>query len=156
MERLSNRPLHGHKDAVIQFKYIKTPSEPEIQYIEVEKEVAKEVHSDPVIVHQEVDLSEIYERLEDHAEHAHKQDQHINSLQEQFHKVSSAAYNELEMQRRALVGLKAQRDIDRSRRLMLIKRMKKEHNEHKKQLKGLKLAIYATLILSIVSLALRH
>ncbi len=59
---------------------------------------------------------------------------------------------ELEMQRRALVSIKAQRDIDRSRRLMLIKRLKKETQIVKKQLK---LTIIACILLSIISLIIK-
>lgn len=48
------------------------------------------------------------------------------------HKFLNKVMGELEMQRRAIIGLKAQRDIDRSRRLQLIMRLKKYRD---KQLK---------------------
>lgn len=44
----------------------------------------------------------------------------------------SKIITELEMQRRALVNIKAQRDIDRKRRLQLIMRLKKQRDEQKK------------------------
>jgi Inner membrane complex protein len=58
---------------------------------------------------------------------------------------------ELEMQRRALVSLKAQRDVDRTRRLQFIMRTKKQHAELKKTAKRLKIAIGACLLLSLMS-----
>lgn len=63
--------------------------------------------------------------------------------------------SELEMQRRALVAIKTQRDIDRSRRLMLLKRMKKEQAAHKKASFKLKVALSAGIVLSIVSLFIK-
>lgn len=124
-----------------------------IQYIDrqVEKEVIKEVASEPIILKQEVDLSEIHEKFENHAEHISKQKQHIDALQEWFYRVSG----ELEMQRRALVGLKAQRDIDRSRRLMFIRRVKKEQKARQAAELKLKLALAASLTISIISLLVK-
>jgi hypothetical protein len=62
---------------------------------------------------------------------------------------------ELEMQRRALVGIKAQRDIDRSRRLQLIKRLKKERNEQRDMNFKLKLAIGFSFFVSILTLIIK-
>lgn len=59
---------------------------------------------------------------------------------------------ELEMQRRAFIAIKTQRDIDRDRRLMLIKRMKKEHDLHKQTALKLKLAVGASLIISAIAI----
>lgn len=60
---------------------------------------------------------------------------------------------ELEMQRRALISIKAQRDVDRSRRLMLIRRLKKEHKRTEFKLK---LAMGASVIFTIAALIVRH
>ena len=58
---------------------------------------------------------------------------------------------ELEMQRRALVSIKSQRDIDRNRRLMLIRKFKKEQENVKK----LKIIVVISLSLSIISLFIK-
>lgn len=55
---------------------------------------------------------------------------------------SHSIYDELEMQRRALVGLKTQRGIDRSRRLMLLKRIKKEKAEHERKLRQIRIEMF--------------
>lgn len=153
MERLSNRNLSEHQDPIIQFKYIETPGPVEVQY--VDRDVTKEITSEPIILKQEVDLSQVNEKLANHAEHLAKQNQHILAVQAHTDRWYASICQELEMQRRALVGLKAQRDIDRSRRLMLLKRVKKEQNAHKKTELKLKLAMGASLILSILAITLR-
>ncbi len=89
----------------------------------------------------EVDLSPVHEHLNNH-------DQMLNQVAQYVGKIMT----ELEMQRRALVALKQQRDVDRSRRLMLIQRMKKEQKLHQKTKLQMKVAIGAALLISIVSL----
>jgi hypothetical protein len=59
---------------------------------------------------------------------------------------------QLSMQSKALIAIKAQRDIDRNRRLMLLRRIKKEQILHKKNELALAVAVAASLILSIVSI----
>lgn len=61
------------------------------------------------------------------------------------------AGTELEMQRRALVVLKVQQNIDRRNRIRLITRLKKERDSVRNMKFKLKLAISASLILSIAS-----
>lgn len=61
------------------------------------------------------------------------------------------AGTELEMQRRALVALKVQQNIDRRNRIRLITRLKKERDSVRNMKFKLKLAISASLILSIAS-----
>jgi uncharacterized protein with von Willebrand factor type A (vWA) domain len=136
-----DRPVVHHVETSI-------ASEPQVifQDREVIKEVPVEVEK--VIIQKEVekvDLSEV---------HAHLAHHHNHLLELQKH--AQLAADELEMQRRALVGLKAQRDIDRSRRLMFIKRVKKERDTAKKLNLKLKLAIGVSLLMSLVSLLMRH
>jgi hypothetical protein len=128
-------------------------SEPKIQTIYVDREVVKEmpVEVEKIIIQKEaeaVDLSGIQDRLIKHGDV-------ISSLAEQLDSVMKATQGELEMQRRALIAIKSQRDIDRSRRLMLLKRIKKEQQAHKKMEFKLKLAIGASVILSIASLVVK-
>jgi hypothetical protein len=129
-------------------------SEPQIQF--VEKEVIKEVpvEVEKVVVQKEiekVDLSIIHTVLKNHEQ----------VLKNCIIDIQNSAKNEqlivqeLEMQRRALVAIKMQRDVDRSRRLTLIRRIKKERDLHKNKSLKLKLAIGASLILSIVSLIVK-
>ncbi len=61
----------------------------------------------------------------------------------------------LDMQSRALVGLKMQRDVDRKRRLQVIKRMKKHQAEYKKSKFQVKCAMGAMLLFSILTLILK-
>lgn len=141
VDRVVEVPVHTHSQ-----------SEPEIQV--VEKEVHVPVVTERVIekiIHMEappVDLSGIHAHISRHEEHLRALDAHN---QRWIGGISS----ELEMQRRALVGIKTQRDIDRSRRLMLIRRMKKERAQAQKNELRLKLAIGASLLLSIVSLIVK-
>lgn len=147
MRRISKRM--GFEDQpVIQFKYIETPGQSEIQYIEVEKEVIREIETDPIIIQQEaaqVDLEPIYDKLFD-------LESKLMVAVDVNKNFRDKASMELEMQRRALVSLKAQRDIDRSRRLMFINRVKKENKARQAAELKLKLAIVASLMISIISL----
>lgn len=80
--------------------------------------------------------------------HSPKQKRAIELTEYKFDSIKTA----LDMQSRALVALKAQRDIDRNRRLMLIRRMRKEQNAHKKVEMALKIAVSISLILSLIIL----
>lgn len=62
---------------------------------------------------------------------------------------------ELEMQRRALVALKTQRDIDRKRRLQFIQRVQKQNVTLKNTNKRLMYAVGASLVLSVLSLIIK-
>ncbi len=86
---------------------------------------------------QEVDLQPVQDHLDKHE------------------LVLQAVYNELEMQRRALISLKTQRDIDRSRRLTLLKRIKKEQSQHKEKEFRLKLTVGVSLLISIISIFIK-
>ncbi len=117
---------------------------PAVNYVERIVEVPVEVPVDQIVM-QEWCKQRIDEQNTSHA------------LLLQDHKdyntsVFDSMQVELEMQRRALVAIKAQRDVDRSRRLLLIKRMKKEHDKHKNTDLKLKLAVGASLIISFIAL----
>lgn len=156
MERITNRPMNGKSEPIVQIQYVEVPapqvSRPPdaiIQY--VDREVIREIPVERIVIQQdtkEADLSPVHKKLKQHEEVADSRHAENN------HKFNLVA-NELNMQSRALVGLKAQRDIDRSRRLMLIKRMKKERDAAQKNELKLKLAIGASLLLSIVSLIVK-
>lgn len=149
MRRLSKRSFDGNQDPIVQFKYITTEAPTQIEYIE--KEIVKEVPVETIIVQREteaVDMKPIYDKLFD-IESQLMVNAHINK------EFREKAATELEMQRRALVGLKAQRDIDRNRRLMLINRIKKEQKARKATDLKLKLAIIASLMISIISLVVK-
>ena len=154
MIRLTNKPQHQQEIVYVDrpvIQHVEIPA-PEtkapdaiVQY--VDREVIKEIPVEKVVVQKEmeqVDLSPIHNHLQRHEDH-------LGNLT-QFCK---AAQTELEMQRRALVGLKTQRDIDRNRKLLLIRRLKKEKAAHKSHSLKLKLAIGACLLLSIVSLVVK-
>ncbi len=86
----------------------------------------------------------------------HKEiDAKLNKVIEVHNRLAQGAVNELEMQRRALVGLKVQRDVDRKRRLQLLKRLKKHRDQVKKSSLQMKLAVGASLLLSIITLILK-
>lgn len=69
--------------------------------------------------------------------------------------ILDAMQTELAMQSRALIAIKMQRDIDRNRRLMLLRRMKKEHMFRQRTELKLKIAITASLLLSIMSMLIK-
>lgn len=120
-------------------------SEPQVIF--QDREVIKEVPVEKIVekvVEKEVDLSPIHEKLDNHA----------TSLQNLYN-WCHAAKNELELQRRALVGVKAQRDIDRSRRLMLIRRIKKEKVHHQKVMMGVKIIIMVNLFITLCHFIIR-
>jgi hypothetical protein len=154
MIRVSNRN-HSEKQIVVpQIQYVDRPIErivetkaPDaiIQY--VDRVVVQEVQvpGDTIVMEKEVDLKPLHDK---HAELEAKL-LHVGDVHNRLVQVVS---NELENQRKALVALKKQRDIDRKRRLQLLKRLKKHRDEHKKSNLKLKLAIGASLLLSIVSL----
>lgn len=169
MIRISNRH-HSDKQIAgpqVQFvdRIVEVPveTEPSIEHVHTHTERTIEVPVDRVVevervVHVQapkVDLEPIYDKLLDLEGRlliiAHNKNEFIKD-----------ASNELGMQSRALIAIKAQRDIDRNRRLMLIKRLKKERdalkneqNAHKKMELKLKLAIGASLLLSIASLIVK-
>jgi hypothetical protein len=90
------------------------------------------------------------ERMDLTPVHAHisKHEEYLRYLSERIDRMSPI-YTELEMQRRALVAIKAQRDIDRNRRLMFIKRVRKERDEAQRLNFKLKLAVGASFILTL-------
>lgn len=69
-------------------------------------------------------------------------------VENNMHKVVA----ELEMQRRALVSLKAQRDLDRHRRLQLIKRLKKYKKQQDQFNLHLKCIVSLSVLVSILLL----
>lgn len=148
MLRLSNR----HQPQEV--KYVSVPSEPRIveklvevpidRLVEVPVEKIVEVEKRVEMPAPAVDLSDIHANLKKHEQ----------SLIH-FNKASEQVYTELEMQRRALISIKAQRDVDRKRRLQLIKRLKKQRDEQKQSDMHMKLAIGVGIILSILSLIIK-
>lgn len=154
MQRISNRHSQS-EEPIIRYVYVEVAAEapevvqtaPEVQI--VEREVIKEVHvpGETVVIHKDaepVDLSPIHKHLQKNEEkHAH--------VQKCLDKIAT----ELELQRQALVSVKIQRHVDRSRRLTFMKRVKKERDQARKLAFKLKLAIGASLILSIVSLIVK-
>lgn len=153
MIRISNRTHSEHSLAGPQVHYVdrivevQTQADPIIQTIEnrVEVPVDRIIEVEKLVkVPVDVDLSIINTHISNHEEY-------LQSLSNQLKLVAG----ELEMQRRALVAIKTQRDIDRNRRLMLMNRIKKEHKAHKKSVLKFKLAIGASLLLSIVSLIVK-
>jgi hypothetical protein len=135
VDRIVEVPVHVMSEPIVHL------STPEIQYVDRVIEVEKRV--EVPVIHM-VESSVSFETLE-------KFDKQILNQE----KISKSIITELEMQRRALVALKTQRDIDRSRRLLLIQRMKKAHTAHKKQAFMFKLAISASLILSVTTLLIK-
>lgn len=99
----------------------------------------------------ESNLVSIYQQLTDHTEHLVK----YEAICSYFQKCLDINKNELELQRRALIGLKTQRDIDRNRRLMLIRRLKRERDKAQVQEFKLKMVIGTSLLLSIISLIVK-
>lgn len=154
-KRITNRhfehkpvePLVHYVDRIIEPKSV----EPLIHYVDRMIEVEKQIE-----VPMPMDTSSIKEWTEHRLDalnvdimlvhHDHKE--HTN---QRFDSIKTA----LDMQSRALVALKTQRDVDRSRRLMLIKRMKKEHDAHNQIALKLKLAIGASLVLSLLVLIIK-
>lgn len=163
MERLSNRQHAEKTEAVTQYVYIEKEvekqSEPEIQY--VDREVIKEIPIEKVVIEYrdtEVDLSELKAYAQKQQELNEEFKAVINRHADGIHQVMNwcnGAKDELEMQRRALIGLKAQRDVDRKRRLTLIRRIKDERTKAQKHELKLKLAVGVSLLLSIVSLIVK-
>lgn len=161
MIRVSNRHHDEHSIAGPQIQYVdrivevpvEVASTPEIVY--VDREVIKEVHmeadatpAEQIILKQEVDLAPIHGDIAEIRAV-------VNHNTAHYDKFLDIIRTNVDMQSRALVALKMQRDIDRSRRLMLMKRIKKEHKAHKKTALKLKLAIGASLLISIVSLIVK-
>jgi hypothetical protein len=158
MQRISNRSHDEKQRASTQVQYVdrivevpvaSQPADPIIQRIETRVEVPVDrIVEVEKVIHVEsakVDLEPIHTKL-------HELEARIRVTAQSKNQFIEQVIAELNMQRGALIALKTQRDIDRNRRLMLMKRIKKEHNAHKKTALFLKLAIGASLILSIVSL----
>lgn len=145
-----DRPSVEHIE-VTKTEYI--TSEPEIHTVYVDREVIKEVpvQVDKLIIQKELEVVD----LTDIQTHLSKHDDNFIEVIDRIEKVASAIQPELEMQRRALVAIKQQRDIDRNRRLMLIRRIKKERDAHKKNEFKFKLAIAASFLLSLASLIVK-
>lgn len=91
---------------------------------------------------EEIDLKSIYDHQIIIDSNMKVVTQFLNDVNRFLPQVSS----ELEMQRRVLVGLKIQRNIDRRNRLRLLKRLNKEKQKNKQNLLILKMAIGCTLM----------
>ena len=152
MQRLSNRNISETQEPVVQYKYVEVASEPIIQTIEIPVERVIEIEKLVQMEADQIDLEPIKRDLNEIKKHI-LLESHKNV------KDHTTVTTELEMQRRALVAIKTQRDIDRNRRLMLIRRMKKEKTAmlaaQKKDILILKLAMGASLLIAIVSLIVK-
>lgn len=146
--QITSAPSVQYIDRIVEV-LVEAPSvEPVVQILEVPIDRIVEVER---IVHVEapqIDLNPLHVRLDKH-------ESALIELHSIYQNLIRNLYPELEMQRRALVAIKTQRDIDRNRRLILLKRIKKEQNAHRKTELKLKLAIAASLTLSIVSLIVK-
>ena len=167
MQRLSNRihnekshagPQIQHVDRVIEIP-VEVKGEVEVQY--VDREVVKEIPVEKVVIqHQnhEAELNQLKEYAQKQQAFNEEAKLIVNRHADGIHQLMQWCNNakeELEMQRRALVGLKAQRDVDRKRRLSFIKRVKKENDKQRNREFKLKLAVAASLLLTIISLILK-
>lgn len=106
----------------------------ELRYVDriVEVEKIKHVQAQP----EKTDLTPVYA-------HVSKHEEYLRALSERIDRMAPI-YAELEMQRQALVALKTQRDIDRSRRLMFMRRVKKQHDKLRQENWQLKLMCLST------------
>lgn len=156
MRRLSKRPLSADEQAPqLRYVYVEKPVI-ETQEVEVPVEVVVhkeiEVPGETIILQQEVDLDAVKNWCSDRINEQNVA--HAMKLQE-LHEYNLHIFNliktELEMQRRALVALKTQRDIDRRRRLSFIQRVKKERDQARKENFKLKLAAGASIVLSLLT-----
>jgi hypothetical protein len=95
-----------------------------------------------------IDLQPIHEKHQEF-------DLKLMTIIQAHNQLANGVIGELEMQRRALVSLKAQRDIDRKRKLQLLKRLKKHHDKQKQVNFRYKLAIGASILFSILTLIIK-
>lgn len=161
MQRISNRQHPDQVYAAPQVHYvdreIEIPVLSEPQMIQTQVETRVEVPVDRIvekIIHIEsppVDLKPLEERIHK-MEVGHKI---MAAFAEKVSNFNNGVMGELEMQRRALVAIKAQRDVDRKRRLQLIMKLKKQRDEQKVLNLRYKLAVGASLLLSILSLIIK-
>lgn len=100
------------------------------------------------IIHVEV------EKMQD-LSHIEQKFDHHESIFQSLHSWNGRIANEMEMQRRALVGMKQQRDVDRKRRLQMIHRIKKHKDALNSVTLKLKIAIACSVVLSILALIRR-
>lgn len=121
----------------------KQPFTPEVKYVDRVSEVKVVEYVQP----EKIDLTPVHARISKHEEYLQYLNERINSME--------PIYTELEMQRRALVALKTQRDVDRSRRLMFMNRMKKQFNKVRNENWKLKLAAGASIVLSILTFIIK-
>ena len=157
MIRLTNKTEHA-TNVVYVDRIVEVPvhSEPIIEHTVTHSEHRVEVPVDRIVeVERRVEVQAPPVDLQPLISKLQELDGMIRMVANNKNEFIKHASNELGMQSRALIAIKAQRDIDRSRRLMLIRRMRKEQNTHKKTELKLKLAIGASLLLSIASLIVK-
>lgn len=104
-----------------------------------------------VVVQKEVEKVDLQPLHDKNAELDNK----INIIVQRFNEIMTHVGSELEMQRRAFIAVKMQRDIDRKRRLMFIRRIRKEHKKLQKQEFVLKCALGASFLLTVISLIIK-
>lgn len=161
MIRISNRNYDSQSIAGPQIQYVERIVEVPVEHIVVAKapdaiiqyidrEIIREipVAGETIVMSQPVDLKVFEEKQE-------ALDSRVQGLSLHYHQWFGQIGAELEMQRRALVAIKMQRDVDRSRRLMLIKRMKKESKDHQKQVSFLKFSVGLSLLVAVLTLIIK-
>ena len=121
------------------------PTDAIIQY--VDREVVREipVSGETVVIQKEVDLQPLHDKDVE-------LDVKLNKLGEIHNNFVQSVISELEMQRRALISIKLQRDVDRKRRLTLIKKLRKQRDANMRTNKIVYITLAASFLLSIITL----
>jgi hypothetical protein len=165
MIRISNRNSTSHQvqsagpqvqyvDRIVERVVTSAPIESIVHTVEtkiVEVPIDRTVEVEKV-VYMSVDLKPLEDKISDMEKATLYNFNHIAAVQDGW---NGKIITELEMQRRALVAIKQQRDIDRSRRLMLIQRIKKEQKAHDKTILKIKLVVSASILLSILTFIIK-
>lgn len=154
MRRLSKRSFSPDEQVPqLRYVYVEKPVvETKEVEVPVEVIVQQEVPGETIVLKQEVNLDAIKNWCSDRIDeqnvaHAMK----LQEVQEYNSHMFGLIKTELELQRRALIALKTQRDIDRNRRLMFMNRVKKERDRARKENFKLKLATGASIVLSLLT-----
>lgn len=114
------------------------PETKEVEYVYMTNEVEKPIYIEKVV-----------ERPREDYEHA------LISIDNKHSQKHMQVNDYLELHSRALIGFKEQQLLDRKRRLQFIKKFKKEQAKQDKLILKLKLAVAASMILSLIALMWR-
>ena len=148
MIRMTNKTDQATKVIYIEKPVIvekQIPTDAIIQY--VDREVVREipVSGETVVIQKEVDLQPLHDKDVE-------LDVKLNKLGEIHNNFVQSVISELEMQRRALISIKLQRDVDRKRRLTLIKKLRKQRDANMRTNKIVYITLAASFLLSIITL----